>query len=72
MQSKAKTKSVVSKLEMPDGNLTSRDHETANTLNNYFSPVFEIEPNEPLPDFVDWNFAETLEYILQTRMSKKY
>ena len=48
---------------MSDRNLTSRDQETANTLNNYFSTVFEIEPEEPLSDFVDRNFAELLEYI---------
>ena len=63
VRSKSKPKSVVSKLEMPDGNLTSSVQETANTLNNYFATVFEIEPNEPLPDFVDLDFAEPLEYI---------
>ena len=44
MRSKTKTKSVVSKL---DGKLTSNDQETPNTLNDYFSTIFEIEPDEP-------------------------
>ena len=30
---------------MPENNLTSSDQETANTLNNYFLTVFEIEPD---------------------------
>ena len=51
MRSKTKTKSIVTKLEMPDGNLTSTGREIADTLNDYFSTVFEVEPDEPLPDF---------------------
>ena len=51
VRSKTKTKSIVTKLEMPNGNLMTTDQETADTLNNYFSTVFEVEPDEPLPGF---------------------
>ena len=43
------TKSKVTKLEMPDGKLSSTDQETANVLNDYFSTVFEVEPDESVP-----------------------
>ena len=56
VRTKTKTKSVVSKLEMPNGELSSNDQETANTLNEYFSTVFEIEPDDPLPNFEDRPF----------------
>ena len=56
VRTKTKTKSVVSKLEMPNGELSSSDQETANTLNEYFSTVFEIEPDDPLPNFEDRPF----------------
>ena len=36
---------------MPNGNLTSTDQETVNTLNEYFSTVFEVEPDGPRPSF---------------------
>ena len=51
---------------MPDGKLTSTDLETANTLNDYFSTVFEIEPDKPLPDFEDRPFLQPLQDILIT------
>ena len=63
VRSKTKTKSIVTKLEMPDGNLTTTDQETADTLNNYFSTVFEVEPDEPLPEFENRTFTQPLEDI---------
>ena len=51
---------------MPVINLTLNDQETANTLNDYFSTVFEIEPDQPLPDFEDWLFNQSLEHIVIT------
>ena len=39
----SKTKKSVTKLHMSNGNLTSSDQETANTLNEYFSSVFTNE-----------------------------
>ena len=63
MRPKTKTKSIVTKLEMPNGNLTTTDQETADTLNNYFSTVFEVEPDEPLPQFENHTFAQPLEDI---------
>lgn len=42
---------MVSKLELPNGKLTYNNQNTANTQNDYFSIVFEIEPDEPLPLF---------------------
>ena len=66
MRSKTKTKTVVSKLEMPDGNLSLNDKANSNTLNDYFSLVFVIEPDQPLPDFEDWPFNQLLEHIVIT------
>ena len=63
VRSKTKTKSIVTKLEMPNGNLTTTDQETADTVNNYFSTVFEVEPDEPLPEFENRTFAQPLEDI---------
>ena len=66
MRSKTKSKSVVSELEMPDGKLTSNDRETANTLNDYFSTVIEIETDEPLPEFEDRSHVQPLEHAIIT------
>ena len=33
------------------------------TLNNYFSTVFEVEPDEPLPEFENRTFTQPLEDI---------
>ena len=70
VRSKTKTKSVVSKLEMPDGKLTSNNQETANTLNDYFSTVFKIEPDEPLPEFEDRPYVQPLSSLEMT--SRKF
>ena len=48
---------------MPDRKLPSTDQETENTLNDYFSTVFEVKPNEPLPEFEDRTFIQPLEHI---------
>ena len=66
VRSKTKTKSIVTKLAMPNGNLTTTDQETADTLNNYCSTVFEVVPDEPLPEFENRTFAQPLEDITIT------
>ena len=48
---------------MSNGNLTSSDHETANTLNEYFSSVFTNENETNIPNFEDRNFNEILDEI---------
>ena len=62
----SKTKKSVTKLLMPNGNLTSSDQETANTLNEYFSSVFTNENETNIPNFEDRNFNEILDEILIT------
>ena len=59
-----KQKKSVTKLLMPNGNLTSTDQETANTINEYFSSVFTNENKTNIPNFEDRNFNEILDEIL--------
>ena len=59
----SKTKKSVTKLLMPNGNLTSSDQETANTLNEYFYSVFTKENETNIPNFEDRNFNEILDEI---------
>ena len=63
VKSKTKTKSVLNKLEMPNGEYTSTNQEVANILNNYFASVFEIESDEELPVFPQRNFISELNNI---------
>ena len=56
---------------MPNGNLTSSDQETANTLNEYFSSVFTNENDTNIPNFEDRNFNENLDEILITEKMLK-
>ncbi|MCG8032216.1 MAG: hypothetical protein JAZ03_08575 [Candidatus Thiodiazotropha taylori] len=63
VRSKAKTKSTVSKLQMDGGLLSTNDQETATTLNNYFTTVFEKEPDGPLPHFTERTYNQVLENI---------
>ena len=51
VRSKSKTKYTVSKLQMGNWALSTTDQETATTLKNYFTTVFEKEPDGPLPLF---------------------
>lgn len=60
---KLKTKPVVSKLEMPNGELSTTCQETANTLNDYFASVFSIEDTRNIPLFEDRDFHLPLESI---------
>ena len=62
----SKTKKSVTKLLVPNGNLTSSDQETAYTLNEYFSSVFTNENETNIPNFEDRNFNEILDEILIT------
>ena len=63
VRSKTKTKSIVTKLEMPDEKLSSTDQETANVLNDYFSTVFEVEPDEPIPEFEQVKARDLITFI---------
>lgn len=63
VRSKSKTKTTVSKLQTGGGALSTNDQETANTLNNYFSTVFEQEPHGPLPPFDERPYQQPLENI---------
>ena len=58
-----KTKSSVSKLLMSNGNMTSSDQDTANTLNEYFASVFTRENENNIPEFEDRNFNQILDEI---------
>ena len=58
-----KTKSVVSKLQMQNGDLSSTSQETANTLNNYFASVFKKENLDNIPNFEDRPFTHTVETV---------
>ena len=51
---------------MPNRELSSSDQETANTLNEYFSTVFEIAPNDPLPNFEDRPFHYITDNLIIT------
>ena len=51
---------------MSNGELSSSDQETDNTLNEYFSTVFEIEPNDPLPNFEDKPFHYITDNLIIT------
>ena len=51
VRSKLKINSSVPKFQMSHGSLSSSDQETATTLNNYFTSVFEPKIDEPLPVF---------------------
>ena len=56
VRAKTNTKSTLGALENQQGELTNNETETANLLNNYFASVFEIEPNDQLPDFQERNY----------------
>ena len=62
-----KTKTVVSKLQMPNGELSSTSQETANTLNNYFASVFKKENLDNIPNFDDRPFNQTIETVNITK-----
>ena len=63
MRKHSKTKSVVSKLQMQNGELSSTSQETANTLNNYFASVFKKENLDNIPNFEDRPFTHIIENV---------
>ena len=67
MRKHTKTKTVVSKLQMPNGELSSTSQETANALNNYFASVFKKENLDNIPNFDDRPFNQTIETINITK-----
>ena len=67
VRKQTKTKTVVSKLQMPNGELSSTSQETANTLNNYFASVFKKENLDNIPNFDDRPFNQTIETVNITK-----
>ncbi len=68
VQSKLKTRSGVSDLDMPDGTRTSTDNQKADVLNEFFQSVFTKEnmenvPPPPVYDYgiplINFNFSES-------------
>ena len=66
VRKQSKTKTVVSKLQMINGELSSTSQETANTLNDYFTGVFKKENLDNLPNIEDRTFSQTVETIHNT------
>lgn len=63
VRSKSKTKTVVGKLEMQNGQISNSDLETACTLNQYFASVFEVEGDGELPEFQERPYTSILETV---------
>ncbi|MCG8047037.1 MAG: reverse transcriptase domain-containing protein [Candidatus Thiodiazotropha endolucinida] len=72
VRNKTKTKSTVNKLQTENGSLSLSDQETATTLNDYFTTVFEKEPEGPLPDFPFRGYHQllTTTEITETKIEK--
>ena len=66
VRKQSKTKSVVSKLQMPNGEITTTSQETANTLNDYFASVFRKENLDNIPNFEDREFNRIVETVTIT------
>ena len=66
MRKQSKTKSVVSKLQMPNGEITTTSQESANTLNDYFASVFRKENLDNIPNFEDREFNRIVETVTIT------
>ena len=60
VSSKLKTKTSLSQLKLPCGTLTNDNNQKAGLLNKYFASVFESEGAEPIPDFPNREFNETI------------
>ena len=66
VRKQSKTKCVVSKLQMPNGEITPTSQETANTLNDYFASVFRKESLYNIPNFEDREFNRIVETVTIT------
>ena len=66
VRKQSKTKSVVSKLQMPNGEITTTSQVTANTLNDYFASVFRKENLDNIPNFEDREFSRIVETVTIT------
>ena len=53
-------KPSLGELEMADGSLTNDSQNKANTLNKCFASVLEIEGEEELPTFPDYQYNQQL------------
>ena len=51
VKEETKSKSTIGDLKDKDGDLKTEDHEKANKLNDFFSPVFTVEGSSELPEF---------------------
>ena len=60
VRSKLKTETSLRQLKLPFGTLTNDNNQKAGLLNNSFASVFELEGAEPIPDFLDRDFNETI------------
>ena len=61
--SKMKVKAAVGDLKRPDGSIAQTDSDKVETLNDFFSSVFNIDDNDDLPAFEDRPFTTTLETL---------
>ncbi|XP_021350479.1 uncharacterized protein LOC110448524 [Mizuhopecten yessoensis] len=63
IRSKTKTKSTIGNIKDANGDLTSNNKDKAEIMNNYFTSVFTVETNEPLPVFIRRNYREPINDI---------
>ena len=63
VRKQTKTKSVVPKLQMSNGELSSTCQETADSLNDYFASVFIVEDRDNIPTFEDREFTQSIDII---------
>ena len=64
-RSKTKTKTV-SRLKNAENELSKSNQETADILNEFFASVFEVESEEPLPEFQQRPYENQLSSIVIT------
>ena len=66
VRKQSKTKSVVSKLQMPNGEIITTSQETANTLSDYFASVFRKGKLGNIPNFKDREINRIVETVTIT------
>ncbi|CAG2205822.1 unnamed protein product [Mytilus edulis] len=64
VKSKVKSKSAVSNLMKPNGNLTTSDKEKATVLNDFFTSVFTAENPNNIPNIEERNFESSLDHFV--------
>ena len=63
VRKQSKTKSVVSKLQMPNGELSSTYQEIANTLNDYFASLVKVADLDNITSFEAREFTQRTETV---------